>query len=152
MRKKRWLIFSMLILLLSFSTAFVVPDNDNVVSAKTITLKKLKKQKGSLEKEHKKGHMHNLWFSLYKCKGNIIRWDEFLEHSSCSYTTYYKLQSDGKKLKFICTIEQKNYFDENADSYNSRYKIKKAGSSKYINLSNKKFKKLERKYKIIKEI
>ena len=132
-----------------------VPENVNTAFAKTTTLRKLKKNKKENAEAHKKerkDYPHGLYFSLYRCKGKVVRWDEFLEHASTSYITYYKLKADGQTLKLICDIEQKSYYDEKASTYKTKYKIKRTGSSKYVKLSKKKFKKLEKKYKVIKQL
>lgn len=152
---KRRLGLHIMMLMLIFNITIIIPDNANIVFAKTTTLRELKKNKKENTEAHekeRKDYPYGLYFSLYRCKGKVVRWDEFLEHASTSYITYYRLKADGKTLKLICNIAQKSYFDEKASTYKMKYKIKRAGSSKYIKLSKKKFKKLEKKYKIIKEL
>ena len=145
---KKGLILPIMILMIFFSISLIIPNNVRVVLAKTTTLAELKKIKKENEKNYPIGH----WVSLYKCKGKVIRWDESVSTASSSYMTYYKLKADGKTLKLICAIKQKSYFDEREDTYKTKYMIKKAGSSKYVKISKKKLKKLEKKYKVIKQM
>lgn len=149
---KKRISIPVIILILLFSTVLIIPNNVSTAFAKTTTLKELKKIKKENYKMHEKQYLTGYWVCLYKCKGKVIRWDEYISGTGISAMTYYKLKADGQTLKLICTIEEKTYFDKKTDTYKSRYKIKNAGSSKYVKLSKKKFKKLEKKYKIIKEM
>lgn len=148
---KKWLGVSIIIITLFFSITIMIPDNVNTVFAKTTTLKELKKNKKDADKWLEKYHQ-GFWVSIYKCKHKVIRWESFKSGLSTSCITYYKQKADGQTLKLICDIEQKSYFDEKAETYKAKYKIKRAGSSKYVKLSKKKFKKLEKKYKVIKQL
>lgn len=150
MLKKR-VILPIMILMLFFSISLIIPNNARIVFAKTTTLAELKKIKKENEKKHEKC-LPGPWVSLYKCRGKVIRWDESKSNTSSSYMTYYKLKADGQTLKLICTIWEKSYFDEKASAFKSKYKIQRAGSSKYVKLSKKKFKKLQKKYKVIKHM
>ncbi len=151
MLKKR-ISLQIMILVLLFCTALIIPNNVGIAFAKTTTLGQLKKIKKENVKLHEKNYPIGLWVSLYKCKGKVIRWDESVSTASSSYITYYKLKADDQTLKLICTIEKISYFDKKASTFKSKYKIQRVGSSKYVKLSKKKFKKLQKKYKVIKQM
>lgn len=142
---------SIIIFMLIFGNTIMIPENANIAFAKTTTLRELKKDKRDADKLLEKYHQ-GFWVSIYKCKHKVIRWESFKSGLSTSCITYYKLKADGQTLKLICDIEQKSYYDEKASTYKTKYKIKRIGSSKYVKLSKKKFKKLEKKYKVIKQL
>lgn len=136
--------------MICFSSILLSPNNASIVSAKTTTLKELKKQKKENDKLRKRGVGYFYYFVVYKCKGNVIRQDSYKSGSGIVLTTYYKLKADGKTLKFICHIDKKSYFDEKTSTFKQKQSIQKDNSSKYVKRSKKKLKKLEKNYKIIK--
>ena len=142
----------MLILALCFNSTLMLPKNISIVSAKTTTLRELKKLKKENDKLREKGTGYFYYLDVYKCKGNVIRQDSYKSSGGIVLTTYYKLKSDANTLKLICRIDKKSYFDEKTDTFKQKQSIQKANSSKYVKLSMKKLKKLEKKYKIIKTL
>lgn len=150
MKKNRRLLLQICFLALCLSGILLISNNTSIVSAKTTTLRDLKKQKKEDEELRNKGVGYSYYLDVYKCKGNVIRQDSYKSGNGIVLTTYYKLKSDGKTLKIICRIDKKSYFDEKTDTFKQKQSIKRANSSKYVKLSKKKLKKLEKKYKIIK--
>lgn len=152
MKKNRRMLLQICFLALCLSGVLLISNNASIVSAKTTTLKELKKEKKENDKLRNKRIGYFYYFDVYRCKGNVIRQDSYKSGNGRVFTTYYKLKSDGKTLKFICHIDKKSYFDEKTSTFKQKQSIQKANSSKYVKLSKKKLKKLENKYKIIKAI